>query len=170
MRLSAEGEIEISGRDFAGYLGGPSTPAGGWLGTGDLGAIDEDGFVSITGRASSVIITSYGRNVSPEWPEGLLLECPTVAQVAVFGESRSHLVAVVVPAAGASDAAIEQAIALTNRRLPDYARIGAWHRAFEAFTPGNGLATVNGRLRRDAVLTRYRSRVDQLYESESPAQ
>ena len=101
-------------------------------------------------------MTSYGRNVSPEWPESLLLESPVLAQAAVFGEGCPHLVAVLVAASRqTSDAELESAVARANARLPDYARIGQWIRAREPFTAQNGLATGNGRVRRDAIQACY---------------
>jgi acyl-CoA synthetase (AMP-forming)/AMP-acid ligase II len=170
LRLSDAGEIEVSGRSFSGYLGAALPPeaaepaAAQWLATGDLGAIDEQGYVTIIGRSRNVIITGYGRNVSPEWPEGLLLESPAIAQAAVFGEARPMLVAAIVPAsAGTSDAAIDAALARANEQLPDYARIGAWLRVTEPFSPANGLATTNGRLRRDRIRDRHAAGLNALY-------
>jgi long-subunit acyl-CoA synthetase (AMP-forming) len=118
--------------------------------------VDGDGFVSIVGRRTNVIVTSYGRNVSPEWPESLLLESPALAQAAVYGESSPHLTAVLVAASRHTpDAALRSAVARANASLPDYARIGRWIRAHEPFTARNGLATGNGRVRRDAIEACY---------------
>ncbi|HEX6266191.1 MAG TPA: AMP-binding protein, partial [Burkholderiales bacterium] len=72
---------------------------GEWLGTGDLGRLDGEGFLYIEGRRKHLLITSYGRNVSPEWPEAELLAGGAIAQAAVFGEARPQLCALVVPAA-----------------------------------------------------------------------
>jgi len=167
VRVSSAGEIEVSGREFAGYLGVPAQQSKSWLKTGDLGAIDAEGFISVVGRTDNVLITGYGRNVSPEWPEGLLIEDPAIAQAAVFGEARPHLVAVIVAAApGVGDALISAAVDQANRRLPDYARIGAWVRADESLSHRNGLATVNGRLRRGAILARYADHLNRLYAAE----
>jgi len=168
VRIAADGEIEIAGRSFAGYLGAPACSSAHWLPTGDLGAIDADGFLTIVGRKKNVFITSFGRNVSPEWPESLLLESPWIAQAAVYGEGRPCAVAVLVCTEPlVSDAMIEQAIATTNRRLPDYARIRSWIRAAQPFTSRNGLATANGRLRRDAVWARYGDQIDQPHATEN---
>jgi long-subunit acyl-CoA synthetase (AMP-forming) len=129
--------------------------------TGDLGRIDSDGFLYIEGRRKHVLITAYGRNVSPEWPEAELLAGSAIAQAAVFGEARPGLCALVVPAGpGVDDGAIEAQVRAANRRLPDYARIGRWLRAEVPFTPQNGLATPNGRVRREAVWQIYGARLD----------
>ena len=133
-----------------------------WCATGDLGHLDADGFLYIDGRRKQVLITSFGRNVSPEWPEAELLAGRAIAQAAVFGEGRPQLCAVLVPAPAATDAALAADVDGANARLPDYARIGAWLRADAPFTPRNGLATANGRVRRSALWQAYGERLDVL--------
>jgi long-subunit acyl-CoA synthetase (AMP-forming) len=130
--------------------------------TGDLGHLDAEGFLHVDGRRKHVLITSFGRNVSPEWPEAELLAGRAIAQAAVFGEARAQLSALIVPAPGASHEGVEAQVRGANGRLPDYARIGAWLRADEPFTPQNGFATANGRARRDALWQAYGSRLDAL--------
>ena len=155
-RLAADGEIEIQGRGYAGLLGEPPLPAQAWLSTGDLGEIDSDGFLRITGRKKNVLITSFGRNVSPEWPEGLLMESGLLAQVVVIGDGEAQLRAVLVPRSAAVDqAALERLLGAVNARLPDYAQIGQWVICSEGFTKANGLATDNGRPRREAIASRF---------------
>jgi long-chain acyl-CoA synthetase len=132
------------------------------ISTGDLGRLDADGFLHIDGRRKHVLITSFGRNVSPEWPEAELLSGHAIAQAAVFGEARARLCALLVPAPGAGAGAIEAQVRAANERLPDYAQIGAWLRADAPFTPQNGFATANGRARRDALWQAYGERLDAL--------
>lgn len=163
VELSARGEILVDGPRLPGYLGAPVLPDGP-LATGDIGRIDGDGRLYVTGRLKHQIITSFGRNVSPEWPEAELLASPAVVQVVVFGEARPTLAAVIVPRGDLPDAALDAAIDAANARLPDYARIGVHLRADSPFSPANGLATDNGRVRRDAVWARYGERIAALYE------
>lgn len=153
---SDDGELLVRGRSMRGYLGEAPLAGEAPVSTGDLGRVDEDGFVYITGRSKNVFVTSFGRNVSPEWPEALLLHEGAIVQAVVHGEGRPENVAIVVPAhSGIGQAAIAAAVAQANRGLPDYARIGAWIVADEPFTPANGLATASGKPRRGAVLARY---------------
>ncbi len=91
-----EGEIVVSGPSvMAGYLGGPAV-SGAWR-TGDLGVIDEDGYLAVHGRRDNLIVTSYGRNVSPEWIETMLLGDARIAACAVAGSGAPHLTALLVP-------------------------------------------------------------------------
>jgi long-subunit acyl-CoA synthetase (AMP-forming) len=167
VRVSADGELEILGRAFCGYLGSESRDPTAWLASGDLGTIDGDGFISIVGRRKNVIVTGYGRNVSPEWPESLLLESTAVMQAAVYGEGSPRLFAVLVAASRQiSDAELQSAVARANARLPDYARIGQWIRGREPFTAQNGLATGNGRARRDAIKACYEREME-LFQREA---
>ena len=160
VRIAGDGEIVVAGSGFLGYVGQAFTD--NELFTGDLGSLDADGFLHVAGRRKHMLITSFGRNVAPEWPEAELLAGGALAQAAVFGEGRPQLCAVLVPAPAASDAAIAAQVGAANARLPDYARIAQWVRAESPFAPQNGLATANGRVRRDAVWERYRERFDAL--------
>jgi long-subunit acyl-CoA synthetase (AMP-forming) len=154
------GEIVVERSGFLGYVGQPSNTEP--LRTGDLGHIDADGFLHVDGRRKHQLITSFGRNVAPEWPEAELLAGPAIVQAAVFGEAQPQLCALVVPAAGASAAAVEAQVHAANARLPDYAQIGAWMRADAPFTQQNGFATANGRTRRETLWRAYGERLDGL--------
>ncbi|MDB5947854.1 MAG: AMP-dependent synthetase and ligase, partial [Ramlibacter sp.] len=134
------------------------------IATGDLGYLDGDGFLHLTGRKKSSFITSFGRNVAPEWVERELVAHGPIAQAAVFGEARPFNSAVLAVQRTATPQAVEEALAEVNRRLPDYARVRAWLPASEPFTPGNGMLTPNGRLRRASIFNTYAARIDALYQ------
>lgn len=150
-----DGAIEVSGNTFAGYLGHAPSPRDAWLDTGDVGHFDEDGFLYVTGRRKNVLITSFGRNVSPEWVEGEMSLCASISQAMVLGDGHPHLAAVVVAARGADAGDVQRDLAELNANLPDYARVRRFALATEAFNTANGLLTENGRLRREAISARY---------------
>ncbi len=157
LRVAADGEIEVAGSLFAGYLG-DTAAAPEWWPSGDLGHIDADGYLHIQGRKKHVLITSYGRNVSAEWVEVALHDQDAIAQAVVFGDDQPALSAVLWSArADATDAQLQSGVDAANATLPDYARIGRWVRGREAFSAESGLATVNGRPRRGAILEMHAS-------------
>lgn len=161
-----DGELFVEGVRYLGYLGylGEAGASSGPIATGDLGHIDADGYVHITGRRKHVFITSFGRNVSPEWVESELLQHPAFAQAIVHGEARPFNVAIVWPRrADLDDDALRAALRDVNRGLPDYAQVRDIVRADGPFSFADGLATSNGRPRRDAILARYREAVDARY-------
>jgi long-subunit acyl-CoA synthetase (AMP-forming) len=162
--IASDGEILIDGIDAIGYLGDAAGPAPGPIATGDLGRFDADGYLYVTGRKKSIFITSFGRNVAPEWVERELVAHAPIAQAAVFGESRPFNSAVIVASGGAKEPAIAAALELANAALPDYARIGAWIAADAPFGVANGQSTPNGRLRRASILAAYADRLEALYQ------
>lgn len=161
-----DGEIVVRGPVMLGYAGQPPGPDGVWR-TGDLGHRDAEGYLYVTGRRRNVLISAFGRNVSPEWVESELVASGVVRQAVAFGEARPWLGALVVPAAGASRAAVAAAVAGANARLPDYARVEAWLLADAPFTTAGGDLTGNGRLRRDRILARHAARIESLYTEHS---
>lgn len=159
VRVAADGEIEVAGSLMAGYLGDTAGPPPWWP-TGDLGRVDADGFVHVQGRKKNVLITSFGRNVSPEWVEQALQAERAIAQAVVFGDGEPALAAVLWPlATGATDAQLQAAVDAANAGLPDYARVARWVRARAAYSAGSGLATANGRPQRAAI---WRAHADAL--------
>lgn len=156
IRIARDGEIIIDGPLHLGAIGAPLQAGAHDRGyaTGDIGRLDSSGNLWIEGRKSSVIITSFGRNVSPEWIESLLLGHGAIAQALVHGEGAASLSALIVPRGASATADIEAALAAVNASLPEYARIRQW-RIARPFTPANGQLTGNGRLRRAQILAQY---------------
>ncbi len=168
IKFSDEGEILLKGNLFNGYLNHPPRNSG-WYASGDLGYLDSDGYLYLTGRKKSCFITSFGRNVAPEWVEKELILHPSIVQAAVFGEARPYNVAIIVPhpAIKKDTDQINAAIEEANRHLPDYAQVAHWLIAAEPFTIANQQFTATGRPRRDAIRRHYGERIDQLYISHS---
>ena len=153
--ISPDGEILVEHQSMLGYLG-ETEHAGAVIATGDLGHIDDDGFLYVTGRRKNVFITSFGRNVSPEWPEAELLHQPEIAQACVFGEAQPFNTAIVCPAGpSVTPRAVADAILNANRNLPDYARVADFVIADEPFAASNGLLTQTGKPRREAIALKY---------------
>jgi long-subunit acyl-CoA synthetase (AMP-forming) len=170
VKIAADGEVLVKGAICAGYLGDEQPVLiDGYYPTGDLGAVDEDGFLHLTGRKKNIFITAFGRNIAPEWIECELTAQPEIGQAAVFGEARPWNVALIQPRQLQGDwhAAIDAAIARVNRGLPDYARIRNWLRLDEPLQSSNGLTTENGRLRRRQIEALYHKRLEQLYQKDS---
>jgi len=155
LRVSEAGEIEVSGSLCSGYLGMPDQPANvrpAWLATGDIGRLDADGFLHIEGRRKHLLITAFGRNVSPEWVETALRSENSILQCVVFGDGQPSLGAVLWPALpDLPDAALQAGVDAANAGLPDYAQVRHWVRATTAFDVASGMATANGRPKRDAI-------------------
>lgn len=148
--VAEDGEIMLDGPTHLGIVGASRDQ--GPLATGDIGRIDDAGRLWIEGRKSNVIITSFGRNVSPEWVEQALFAQPEIAQAMVYGDGLPAPEALLVPAR--SDADLEQAVARANATLPAYAKIASWREA-AFFMRDKGQVTGNGRLRRDAITAAY---------------
>jgi long-subunit acyl-CoA synthetase (AMP-forming) len=164
VRVDASGEVQVGGHGMLGYLGEPPRGPLGEITTGDLGAFDDDGFLRLHGRAGNRFITSFGRNVSPEWIESEITQrlggCPVLA----YGESRPFVAALVGAVPALSDAAIERAIDAANAVLPSYAQVRRWARVPAGFSQADGTLTANGRLRRREILARHCALLETLYE------
>lgn len=158
-----DGEILINGSQLLGYTGDTGTSHGPWFPSGDLGYLDDDGFLYIDGRKKNLIITSFGRNVSPEWLESELNGLPGILQSAVFGDARPFCVALLYADGRVCDADLSSAITRLNDSLPDYARILAWKRLEQPFSISSATLTGNGRLRRDMIADRHRDVIEALY-------
>ena len=164
VRIDATGEIHVRGATLQGYLGDDAEP-GTEVATGDLGELDDDGFLYVRGRRKNLLITSLGRNISPEWVERELLARGPIAQAMVIGEGRPHLSALLWPSrADVGTAEIAAAIDAANAALPDYARVRRWARLPEPLSLPAGTLTANGRTRRDVVLGRYTHLIEGLHD------
>ncbi|WP_458097438.1 AMP-dependent synthetase/ligase [Roseomonas sp. WA12] len=169
-RIAEDGELLIRGPlVMDGYWGDPDstartleTPAGEsspWLHTGDVGAIDEAGRITITDRKKDFIKTLGGDMVSPARIETLLMAEPEIAQAVVAGEGRPNIVALVVPAEGAAP---EKAIQRINGKLSSPERIRKWS-VVEPFTVESGTLTPTMKVKRRVVLDIHKAAIEALY-------
>jgi long-chain acyl-CoA synthetase len=140
LRIADDGEILTRGPHvMQGYYENPAATAEvlkeGWLYTGDIGHLDNDGFLFITGRKKEIIVTSAGKNIAPVYLESLLTQDPLILQAMVIGDGRSCLAALVVP-------------------NPDTLRAEIVERGITVTTPEKALQHPD-------VLALYRERIDQ---------
>src|ERR671921_41312 len=156
-----EGEILARGPNvFSGYRNRPEETSkvfddGGWFRTGDLGYFDDDGYLYVTGRASTLIVTPGGKNVQPEPVEAAYLENTSIREIGVL-QKDGRLVAVIVPAMEGIHyqrrirPAIREAVQEGSNRLPSYQRISDYAISREPLE-----YTRLGKLRRHVLEERY---------------
>ena len=158
------GEVVVNGNAMLGYANTPSSWGQQAIHTGDLGYLDARGFLHILGRRKNLMISSYGRNISPEWVESEFLASPIFADFIVFGDAQSHCVALLSTRdSRTTDQQIDDIIQHINQQLPDYARIRNWQRLPTVLTKTPALITDNGRPKRAAIAQHYAGQIDQLY-------
>lgn len=171
LQIAHDGEVVIRGPIHLGYLDAEhhAQSQGEWH-TGDVGYVDDDGYLFLTGRKKTAFSTAFGRNVSPEWVEAALTGQPCIAQAALFGEGRPFNTAVLVPRPEVTPAELAQAVHTVNQHLPDYARIGRWVISSQAFTTANQRMNAAGCIQRQKIHADYQPMIDEFYESpqESP--
>jgi long-chain acyl-CoA synthetase len=163
---SEQQEILLQGPSmFSGYLdaSGEFLPADSVFATGDQGALDAEGYLSLSGRLKHQFITAYGRNVAPEWVERELSVEPEILQALVVGESKPHNLALLVGRPNQTVEQMAQAVARANARLPDYAQVRDWIVLETPFTVENGLWTGTGRPRRALIEAQYGAAIERAY-------
>ncbi len=193
IRLADDDEILVRGDHvFRGYHGNPEATAeafvDGWFRTGDLGRLDDEGFVTITGRAKEIIVTAGGKNVAPALLEDRLRGHPIVSQCVVVGDQRPFIGALVtldplmlpgwlsnhgLPEMSVAEAAkspeVHEALRRAVNRANEVVSRAESIREFTVldidFTEDNGYLTPSLKVKRAAVLRDFAGVVDELYES-----
>ena len=193
VHIAQDGEIWVHGANvFSGYLGDPkSTDAvlhDGWLATGDIGALDEDGYLTITGRKKEILVTSNGKSVSPTALEERVRSHPLVAQCVLVGNDRPYVAALVTldqeavehwlamrgkPRLSAAelvrDADLEtevrRAVVAANTLVSQAESIRTFRILAQPFTEEHGLLTPSLKLKRKAIENAYADEVDALYRT-----
>lgn len=192
VRIAEDGEVLLSGGQvFQGYWDterGEAVPAldGGWFATGDLGALDEDGYLTITGRKKDIIITSGGKNVTPAPLEDWLRAHPLVSQCMVVGDNRSFITALItLEPDGLSHwrqmkkkqdvpmrelvhdeelrAALQRAVDEANRLVSRAESIRKFTVLPVDFTEDGGHLTPSLKLKRDAIARDFAGEIEELY-------
>ena len=190
IKIAEDGEILVKGDlVMQGYWQNPEATAeaiqDGWLHTGDIGRLDEDGYLEITDRKKDIIVNSGGDTLSPQRVEGFLTLQPEIAQAMVHGDKRPHLVGLIVPDAefaaewAAENAkpkelnlliedaefvkAIDAAIERVNAELAVNERVRRFTLIADQFTTDNEMMTPSLKIRRHKIIDVYGAQVTALY-------
>jgi len=173
VRMADDGELEVSSPAlFTGYLDDPESTAAaltsdGWLRTGDLGRVDSDGFVWITGRKKDLIITAGGRNIAPS-PIEMALNIDGVGHVVIFGDARPYLVALLFPDAELPQPCpppeVEAAVDRWNRSQTRHQQVVHWSWTEQPLTVEAGTLTATLKVKRAEVERQFQSQIEALYD------
>ncbi|MET9252384.1 AMP-dependent synthetase/ligase [Streptomyces sp. NPDC003717] len=192
VRIAADGEVLVSGGIvFGSYWNNPEATAAaltdGWFATGDLGSLDADGYLTITGRKKDLLVTSGGKNVSPAVLEDRLRSRPPVGQCLVVGDNRPYVAALITldPDAVAHwlavrglpadtplpeltgderlRADVQRAVDHANAAVSRAESIRAFRLVDGEFTEENGLLTPSLKVRRHAAVAAYAEEIEALY-------
>ena len=191
VRTADDGELLVRGGSVcAGYFGHPEATAelidaDGWMSTGDLGAVDPDGYVRLTGRKKDLIINAAGKNISPSLIESRLAMEPLIGQAVVVGDGRKYLVALLtLDPDGAADwaqhhgafadiaalandpalrAEIDAAVERVNRQHAPVEQIKRWRLLHEPFSIEGGELTPTMKVKRAVVTDRNADLVEEMY-------
>ncbi|MFB7213385.1 AMP-dependent synthetase/ligase [Streptomyces sp. NPDC056255] len=191
VHIAEDGEVWLHGGNvFGGYLGDPKATDAvlreGWLATGDLGSLDEDGYLTITGRKKEILVTSGGKSVSPTGLEERVRAHPLVAQCIVVGNDRPYIAALVTVDQEAVDhwltmqgraplkpeelvrdpdleTEVRRAVVAANTAVSQAESIRTFRILAHPFSEEHGLLTPSLKLKRRAIETAYAAEVDALY-------
>ena len=176
--IAEDGEILIKGPTvFAGYYKDEEAtravlPGDGWLHTGDVGEIDEDGFLTVTDRKKDIIVTAGGKNVAPQNIENLLKAIPWVSQALVVGDRRPYLVALVtldpdevskLDGRQAAEALVAEAVEGVNADLASFEQIRRFEILPRDFSPEENEITPTLKLKRRVVEEHFAAELERLY-------
>ena len=193
IKLDEDGEVMMSGGVItAGYYKLPEAStetfdSQGWLHSGDLGRIDEDGYLWIVGRKKEIIITAAGKNVAPAKLETLLGNHPLVSKACMVGDGRKFLTMIIAlddeeapawaEARGIAytdlasfakhpevEAEIKQAIDEANESVARVEQVKKWVIVGDAWTPDSGEVTPSLKLKRRVVLEKYADEIEKMYQ------
>lgn len=188
VRIADDGEILVRGNNVSpGYYNDPSSSEStfkdGWLYSGDIGFLDDEGNLWVTGRKKDIIITSGGKNITPSKIEHYLCESDLISHAVVVGDGQKYLTALLdlnaekvdsyfakSDSPGERDAQVGSAIALhikqANSKLSRVEQVKKYRIFYDEFTSQNGLLTNTMKLKRQAVLKRYEDQIDLMYAEE----
>ncbi len=176
IKIGFDGELLIKSPTlFSGYLnsdpGSCALLGDGFLATGDLVEIDEQGFLKIVGRKKNLFITTSGRNISAEWLESVLNMQDEIENCCVIGDAREFIIALIIPVRKEKnldqrllEMEIQKAIDRANLQFPDYARVkGFFTSSTEVINLETQLFTVTHRPIRNVISSHFENIIEAFY-------
>jgi long-chain acyl-CoA synthetase len=173
LRIAEDGELLIRSETvFSGYFKDPEATRevlseDGWLRSGDIAAIDTEGYVTITDRKKDILVTAGGKNVAPQNIENLLKLSPLVSQALVVGDRRPYIAALITldQAADAADAEkrIGEAVEAANAELSRFEQVKRFRILARDFSADEGEITPTLKLKRRVIEQHFAAEIDELY-------
>ena len=176
VKISNENEILVKGSSLMkGYWKDKKNTdkvlVNGWLHTGDLGSIDNDGYLKISGRVNEMIVNSGGENIAPVPIENLLLSYDEIEQVMIYGHNRPFLIAIIIPnetLLSDNDNFLKENLQTilnnVNKNLSQTKKIRKFISSNEVFSTDNGQLTPTLKIRRHVIVNRYKDEINNLYK------
>jgi len=179
VKLSKVNEIIVRGESLMkGYWNDKNNTnkaiINGWLHTGDLGSIDEDGYIKISGRINEMIVNSGGENIAPVPIENLLLSYEEIEQAMIYGHNRPFLIALIVPnetflntnsnTANNLTGYFQNIINHVNEGLSQTKKIRKFIVLDKDFTIENSMLTPTLKIKRYKIYTLYKDKIERLYK------
>src|SRR4051794_5973305 len=165
------GEILVKGPHvFQGYHGLEDETSesfeGEWFKTGDLGTLDDDGFLTIAGRTKEIIVTSSGKNITPTNIEEKIERSSAVSQAVVYGDDRPYLVALIEADDGAGEDDVQKAIDDANTDLAKIEQVKKFKLLDRVLSQDEGELTPTLKLKREVVYDNFSDEIDTLYDDD----
>ena len=176
VKISNENEILVKGSSLMkGYWKDKKNTdkvlVNGWLHTGDLGSIDNDGYLKISGRLNEMIVNSGGENIAPVPIENLLLSYDEIEQVMIYGHNRPFLIAIIIPNESLLrnnhnflNENLQTILNNVNKNLSQTKKIRKFISSNEVFSTDNGQLTPTLKIRRHIIANRYKDEINNLYK------
>ena len=168
VKIANDGEILVKGENvMLGYWNMKKETEevikNGWLHTGDIGEITEDGNLKITDRKKEIIVNLGGDNISPSKIENLLSLQEKIKQSFIYGDKKTYLVALIVTESLENKKEIEFYIENLNKTLSSVEKVKKFKLINEEFTIENGMLTPTMKLKRKKILKKYKEDLEKLY-------
>ena len=179
VKLSKENEILVKGDSLMkGYWKDKKntnkTIIDGWLHTGDLGSLDEDGYLKISGRINEMIVNSGGENIAPVPIENLLISYDEIEQALVYGHNRPFLISILVPnesllvanknSVNNLKTDFQNIINIVNKQLSQNKKIRKFILSDKFFSIENSQLTPTLKMKRHVISTFYKNEIESLYK------